>query len=327
MAPPNTPDASIVATAETPVQALTLGTKGPRSADQTIAGILMITASTLFFACSDATSKYLVETMPSIEVAWLRYIIFCALVLPAAFASGGRDALATNRIGLQVLRGLGMVLSALFFVMGLRFLPVADATAINFISPIFITALSIPFLGEKVGLYRWGAAFTGLVGVLIIVRPGSGSFGIASLLPIASSLTWAFAAIATRLMSRTDRAGTTLAYSSITGFLLLTAFVPYVWKTPNLGELGLGLVVGLLSTVGHWLVVMGYKRAAASVLAPFSYTQLIWAMALGYLIFSNIPGIYTCIGGAVVALSGLYTVHRERVRAAMDARARLRPAT
>ncbi|WP_046864096.1 DMT family transporter [Microvirga massiliensis] len=279
-------------------------------------GILLIVASTLFFACSDVFTKALTATVPAVEVAWIRYATFLLLVLPLVLAHGGRKVLRSQRPGLQVLRGLGMVGSALLFTISLRFLPIADASAINFVSPILITALSIPFLGEVVGWRRWTAAFVGLIGVLIIIRPGTSAFEAAALLPLLGATCWAGAAIVTRLMSNRDHTVTTLAYSALVGAVVLSLAMPFVWVTPTAEELALGLSVGVLSTAGHWLVILAYKHASASTVAPYSYVQLIWVGVLGYLVFGSLPDSWTIAGAGIIVGSGLYTAYRERVRAA-----------
>jgi drug/metabolite transporter (DMT)-like permease len=194
--------------------------------------------------------------------------------------------------------GLGTVASALFFISSLPFLPMADATAINFISPILITALAVLFLQEQVGWRRWTAALVGLLGVLIVIRPGTGAFQMAALLPLLAAASWAGTAIVTRLMSGTDQPTTTLTYSALVGLGVLTVMMPFVWVTPTWTEVGLALVMGLLSTAGHGLVVLGYRHASASVVAPFSYVQLIWAGALGFLVFGSLPDQFTFLGPA-----------------------------
>nr|WP_246105197.1 DMT family transporter [Rhodoligotrophos appendicifer] len=285
-------------------------------------GVLLIVIATVFFTCSDMSAKYLTQDLPAIEIAWIRYVVFCAIVIPLALMKGGRQVLSTRRPGQQIMRGLCMVLSTILFLFGLGHLSVADATAINFVSPVFITALAIPLLGETVGLRRWVAAAIGLVGVLIIVQPGSSAFQLAALFPVAAAATWALAAIATRIMSATESPQTTLVYSAGTGLVVLTAAVFFEWTTPTWGQLGVGVLVGLFSTIAHWLFILSYRHATASMLAPFSYIQIIWASGLGFLIFGAIPSVGTYIGAAVIAASGLYTAHRERVRGRLEAEAR-----
>ena len=198
------------------------------------------------------------------------------------------------------LRALAVAGSSVLFILGLGHLQVAEATAINFISPIFITALSIPLLGEKVGIRRWAAAAVGFLGVMLVVQPGGSAFQMA--------------AIATRLMS-SERPEATLAWSAVIGLIALTAFVPFHWHTPTAGEIGLAVLMGSFSTMGHWLIILAYRKAAASTIAPFSYVQLLFAGLLGFAVFGTVPGAMTLVGGLVIAASGLYTAHRERIRA------------
>jgi len=223
-------------------------------------------------------------------------------------------ALPTNRVGLHLMRGAALLGSSLFFISGLRFLPIAEASATGFVAPLFVTALSIIFLGEKVGLRRWIATGVGLVGVLIILRPGTGAFHPAAFFPLVSALAWACTLIMTRMMSGTERAITTMTYSSIAGLLILSALVPFVWVTPTWHDIAFGVLIGVASTAGQWIVVLAFRYADASVLAPFSYTQLLWVSVLGYLVFGEVPDVFTIIGAAFIVASGLYTAHRERVR-------------
>jgi drug/metabolite transporter (DMT)-like permease len=189
-------------------------------------GIGLIVASTVFFSSSDVITKELAVTVPAVEIAWFRFLVFSLLVLPVVLRSGAGVALRSVRPGLQVVRALGVVSSALLFTAGLHFLPVAEASATNFVSPIFITALSIPLLGEIVGWRRWAAALVGLMGVLMVIRPGTSAFDPAALLPLLAALSWAFAAVATRKISGFDGPVTTLAYSAFVGLLVLTIALP-----------------------------------------------------------------------------------------------------
>jgi drug/metabolite transporter (DMT)-like permease len=282
--------------------------------DRPLRGIALMIAALAFFSCSDAASKLMTATLPAVEVAWLRFCVFTLLMLGVAAFAGGREALRSRRPGLQALRALGVMGSSVLFIMGLAFLPMAEATAINFISPILITALAVLFLREQVGWRRWTAALVGLLGVLIVIRPGTGAFQMAALLPLLAAASWAGTAIVTRLMSGTDQPTTTLTYSALVGLGVLTVMMPFVWVTPTRTEVGLALVMGLLSTAGHGLVVLGYRHASASVVAPFSYVQLIWAGALGFLVFGSLPDQFTFLGASIIVASGLYTAYRERVR-------------
>lgn len=297
-----------------PRAAAAIAVPGAIRADDPLRGILLVISATVFFSMSDATAKYTSQTLPVIEIAWVRYVVFVVLTLLPAVRHG-RATLRTRRPGMQVARGVAIVASAIFFLFGLRVLPMADAAAINFVSPLFITVLSVPMLGESVGWRRWVAVGVGLCGAVIAAQPGSSAFQAAAILPVLSSAAWALGIILTRRMAKTETAGTTLAWSAASGLVVLTFLLPFEARIPNLRELGLCLMVGLFASSGQWLVVLGYRLAPASMLAPFSYLQLIWSTLLGYLVFDGRPGAATIIGATVIAGSGLYSAHRERARA------------
>ncbi|WPO44604.1 DMT family transporter [Tardiphaga sp. 42S5] len=277
----------------------------------------MIICSTAFLASSDAMAKYLSRTgMPSVEIAWIRFLVFVVILLPIVLAPASGNPMRSTRPLLQVFRGLGLLCSSIFFIMALGYLPIAEATATGFISPLFVTGLSVLFLGEKVGLRRWTATIAGLLGVLIIVRPGTAAFQPGTIFPIISALGWATALVLTRKISGADRAITTMAFSAITGFLVLSVIVPFYWIVPSWTQIALGVGIGVAATVGHWIVVLAFRYADASVLAPFSYVQLVWVTLIGFFLFSEVPDAVTFAGAAIIIASGVYTAHRERVRRA-----------
>jgi len=286
----------------------------PARADRPFRGIALILASTVFLGASDVTAKYLSATLPSIEIAWIRFLVFALIMSPAMVPGSPLYALRSQRPGLQAMRGVALLGSSLFFISGLRFLPIAEASATGFVAPLFVTALSIVFLGETVGVRRWLATAVGLIGVLIILRPGTGAFHPAAFFPIVSALAWACTLIMTRMMSGRDHAITTMTYSSIVGVCILSALVRFVWVAPSWHDILFGIFIGLASTAGQWIVVLAFRYADASVLAPFSYTQLLWVSILGFVIFGEMPDIWTVTGAVFIVGSGLYTAHRERVR-------------
>ncbi|MFZ1171442.1 MAG: DMT family transporter [Bradyrhizobium sp.] len=286
----------------------------PARADRPLRGITLLLVSSIFLGTSDATSKYLSTTLPSIEIAWIRFLVFAVIMVPAMVPGSPLFALRTQRPMLQITRGVALLGSSLLFISGLRFLPIAEASATSFVSPLFVTALSIFFLGEKVGLRRWFATAVGLLGVLIVLRPGTSAFHPAAFFPVVSAFAWACTLILTRKMSGQERTVVTMTYSSIVGFAVLCALVPLVWVTPSWHDILLGLIIGVASTAGQWIVVLAFRYADASVLAPFSYIQLLWVTLLGFVIFGEVPDVWTVVGAAFIVASGLYTAHRERVR-------------
>jgi drug/metabolite transporter (DMT)-like permease len=283
-------------------------------ADQPFRGIALILLSTVFLATSDTSAKFLSKSLPSIEIAWVRFVIFALIMVPAMVPGSPLYAMRTARLRLQLFRGLALLGSSVMFITALRYLPIAEASATSFVAPLFVTALSIIFLSERVGIRRWIATAVGLTGVIVILRPGTGAFQIAALLPIASAFAWACTLVMTRVMSGREHAVTTMTYSSIVGVCVMSAIVPFTWVTPSWNEVLIGLLVGVASTTGQWIVVLAFRYADASVLAPFSYVQLLWVSIFGFVIFGELPDAWTIAGASFIVASGLYTAHRERVR-------------
>ncbi len=274
-------------------------------------GIALVLASTFVFSLSDATGKFLTGYLPVTEIAWIRYVIFVAFAFALVLRSGpGR--FHVRRPWLQILRGLGLLASALFFIFSLRYLPLADASAIGFISPLLTSMLAIPILGEVVGLRRWMGGIAGLIGVLVVVRPGTSAFHPAALLVLASSTAWAFSAVLTRILVGVDSPTATLMWSAVTGAVLLTVLQPLDFAIPTVWQLALLLMLGIIASGGQYLTVLAYRHAPASVLAPFNYVQLVWATTLGYLVFSAVPDAWTLAGAGIIVASGLWTLQYER---------------
>ncbi len=297
-----------------PPHSAPLSVRAPAPAERPLHGILLITAAVFCFACSDAVSKSLMEVLPAVQVTWLRFVVFVLVMAPVALRMGA-GPLRTRYPALQVLRGVGVSVSALLFILGLGVIPLAEATAMAFVSPLLVTALSVPFLGETVGPRRWVAVAVGFLGVMVIVRPGSDAFDPAAILPILAALIWAGSLVITRRMSGAENPLTTLIYSAVVGCLVLSAFVPFAWADLGWREVGLGLATGLTATAAQCLIVLAYRQASASVLAPFFYSQLVWSALLGLLVFGSVPDPWTLAGTGVIIASGLYTAHRERLEA------------
>jgi drug/metabolite transporter (DMT)-like permease len=275
-------------------------------------GILAMVAGTAMFACGDVFAKMLTPELPPLMIAWMRYVVFAVLILGFLLATRGLRGLASRRPGLQIVRGLGMLGSAVFFMSGIVFLPVADATAIFFILPILLTAFAVVFLKEVVGWRRWAAAVIGFCGVLIVMRPGTDAFRIASLFPVLAATSWAIAGTITRYVSKSDASVTTLAWSALVGFLIASLAVPFFWVAPQAGQLWIALAMGLVSSAGHGLVVIALRDTSASLVAPYAYGQIVWAGALAFVAFGTLPDRYTILGACVIAGAGIYISYRER---------------
>lgn len=272
-------------------------------------------AATLLFSLSDAMAKYITQSVPTVQLAAIRYAVFVAMAA-SPLLRGRRASMRSRRPRLQLLRGVGVVGSALCFILSLAQLPIAEATAINFITPLLITALAVPVLGETVRPQGWIAVLVGFGGMLVVVRPGAHGLQPAALLVVLSSLCWSVAMLVTRKLAGIDRPGVTLLWTAATGFVLLLAVLPFFLAPMSWRLAGLSVALGVVASLGQWCAVLAYRYARATVLAPLGYAQLIWSSALGLLVFGSVPDRWVVAGAAIIALSGLSIVHLERVRIA-----------
>ena len=284
--------------------------------DNLLRGGCFMVAATLCFSLSDAMAKYVTQIVPPVELAAIRYCVFVPLAFFPLLRRGGGGLVRSRRPGLQVLRGAGVAGSAIAFIFALGRLPIAEATAINFINPLLITLLAIPVLGEAVRPQGWLAVLVGFLGMLVVVRPGVSGMHPAVLLVLLSSLFWCVAMVVTRRLVGVDSSSVTLAWTAGTGFVMAAAALPFVATAIPWRMAGICVVIGVVAASAQWLSVLAYRYARATVLAPLSYAQLIWSSVLGMLVFGAVPDQWTLIGGVIIAASGLYVLHLERVRVA-----------
>jgi drug/metabolite transporter (DMT)-like permease len=280
---------------------------------QRLTGIAMMCGAVALFAALDAIAKYLGRHMDPMQVTGMRcffgflvaLIIFNPLTRP--------ELLKTKQPGLQFVRGLFLVSTTIFNFLAFFYLQLDEALSIMFATPFLVAIAAGPLLGEWVGWRRWTAIGVGFLGVLVVIRPGlGGGMQWAALLSVAAAIFYAAYGITTRMVSRTDPSDTTLFFGNLVGVAVMLPVLPFVWTTPSLTDLAMLAAVGALGSAGHFLLIAAHRRAPASVLSPFIYTQLIWASTLGFLVFGDIPTQWTLVGGAIVVASGLYLIHRER---------------
>jgi drug/metabolite transporter (DMT)-like permease len=293
-----------------------------RLQDKPFRGIGFTLLAMAIFSMMDGMSKFLAVDYPPVEIAWGRFFFVFLFVLPLALRPEARRRLPSRFLFRHLVRGLCMLGSSIFFIFALAALPIAEASAIGFVSPLMTTALSIPLLGEKVGIRRWSAVVVGFIGVLVVMRPGTGAFEAAALLPICSSACWALGLIITRQMQASEPVLTTLFYSTLVGLVLTTVALPWSWTPLSAEGWTLLLLQGVLSVVAQYFLIRAFSYAGASLLAPFSYSQMLWSTLIGFFVFHQLPDLPTWIGAAIIIASGLYTLHRERVVRARDRRAR-----
>ena len=288
-------------------------TKSQFLTDRPLVAIGLFSVAMMIFSSTDGAAKYLSSDITPQQIIFLRYVIVLTMILLFCICRGQRNLFKTAQPKLQILRGLCMASSGLLIYFALKHLPLELCAAISFVSPLFVTALSIPLLGERVGLRRWIAVLIGLLSVLIILRPGGTSFQLAMLLPLGASLCWATGLTLTRLMRDREQALTVLAWSSLVGVVALSPLVWSVWQMPNSSQWMILILLGVFNGLGQYLVIRAFMLASASLLAPFSYSIIIWSMLIGLIIFNSFPDGITLVGTAILIAAGLYIWHREKV--------------
>ncbi|RYG91181.1 DMT family transporter [Loktanella sp. IMCC34160] len=279
-------------------------------------GILLMTATTFVFAMQDGISRHLASEYNVMMVVMIRYWFFAAFVIAIASRKEGsiRAAAATSQPLLQTFRGVLLVAEICVMVAGFTYLGLVESHAIFAAYPLLVAALSGPILGEAVGWRRWAAIGVGFVGVLIILQPGFTVFSPAALFPVASALMFALYALLTRYAARKDSAATSFFWTGVTGAAAVTVVGVFFWEpmtAPDWAWMGLLCVTG---AVGHYLLIRTYEVAEASAVQPFAYLQLVFASALGIVVFGETLRSNVAVGTAIVVAAGLFTLWRARVK-------------
>ncbi len=285
----------------------------PRRDRAIVVGILLMMAAMSLFAGLDAIGKYLGRTYDIVEITWARYFFHFLFVLALVPKHGVGFATRARRPWIQAARASLLLVISLLSFFTLKFLPLAEMTAINATAPLLVTALSYVVLKERVGLRRWIAVAIGMVGVLVIIRPGLNTIDHAAFLALIVSVCYAAYQIMTRWVSGFDSPETTIFYTGLVGAVVSSALVPWVWTPPTPEAWLLLMAVGLLGGGGHYLLIQALKRAPASVAAPFSYSQILWATGLGFVIFGDLPDGWTIVGALLIVGAGLYAWQTQAV--------------
>lgn len=266
----------------------------------------------LIIAAQDTLAKYLSLIYPVPMVAAWRYGVHL-LVLALVLGPRLGHLLRTEQPWMQAGRSVLLYVLTILFITAITLIPIADGTAIMFVAPILVTALSVPLLGEKVGMRRWAGVLVGFIGALIVVRPGSGLFGTGSFLALGAAFCFACFQISTRILSRTDHALTTLFYSSVGGTVISLAVLPFFYEAPAWEHVPLLVLLGIVGAVSHFALISAFVHAEAAAVTPFTYTSLIWTTLLGFVVFSEFPDNWTIFGAFIIAVSGVYIHYRERM--------------
>jgi len=296
--------------------------QAPRQPEN-LRGLALMALAFFVFAAADAQAKLLTGWFHPLQVVWTRQLGLLAGVI-VLLALKGPAILRTSRLGMQVLRGVLAVISASAFIFALRYVPLADAVAVTFVAPFMVTIFGALILREKVGPRRWTAVTIGFVGTLIVIRPGIGVIRPAVMLVVGAATAFALRQILSRVLAGTDRTATTVAYTAIASFVLLSIPLAFVWRTPETAT-ELALLVGMAAcgALGELLVIRALEIAEAIVVAPVHYSLIIWGTFYGWLVFGQLPDGWTWLGASIIVATGLYIMHREwtLARAAASRRA------
>lgn len=284
----------------------------PRRSDSGL-GILLMIVGMFLFSAVDTQAKFLTDTLHPIQIAWSRQLglLFGVLIL---LAMRGGSVLRTQHPFLQITRGALAAGSATLFIIAVSFVPLADAVAVSFVAPFMVTVLGALVLKEKVGIRRWTAVIIGFLGAMIVIRPGLGVVHPAVLLVLVAATFYSLRQIISRALSGSDRTATTVAYTALVGSFLLTLPLPFIWQWPvSATQLVLLAGTAILAALAEILVIKSLEVAEAAVVAPVHYTLLIWGTMYGYLVFAQLPDLWTWVGALIIVATGVYTLHRERM--------------
>ena len=265
------------------------------------------------FSGVDTMGKFLTETVHPIQIVWFRQF---GLLLGVVVLIGvqGRSVLVSSNPKLQIGRGVLAACSATLFIVGVSYVPLADAVAITFVAPFMVTVMGALILREPVGVRRWTAVLVGFIGTLVVIRPGMGVIHPAALLLIVAATAFALRQVLSRILAGEDKTQTTVAYTAIVSWTLLTIPLPFIWQNPSSGlEIALLIAMAVVAAFAEILVIMALDAAQAVVVAPVQYSLLIWGTFYGFIVFGQLPDAWTWIGALIIVATGLYTLNRERL--------------
>lgn len=277
-----------------------------------LVGIALMCLAVMSFALTDTTAKWLSAHINVLIVVWARYVIHFALSLVVFNPWTVPGLMRTKRPGLQIIRSALLFATTALNFTALQFLQLDQTVSIMFSIPFFVALFAGPLLGERVGLERWLAIIVGFAGILLVVRPGAGGIHPAAILSLVAAATYALYSITTRMLARTDASKTTLFYTALVGSVVASIPLPFVWETPR-DPMVIGAMVGLgaVAGAGHFVLILAHARAPAATLAPYIYTQILSMIALGWLVFGQVPSLWTLAGAAIVIASGAYLLVRD----------------
>jgi drug/metabolite transporter (DMT)-like permease len=285
---------------------------GSQVTDNHLKGITWMLATMFWFVVLDSIAKYLMQSYPVVQVIWARFFFHLIFVL-VLMAPKVTHEIRSQSLKYQILRSFFMFITTALFFIGISTLPLTTGSTIMFMTPIILTILSIPMLGEKVGLRRWIGITIAFVGALVVIRPGGENIQLSVLAILMAAITHALYQVFTRKLGTRDKPMTSLFYTGVIGALVTSAVAPFYWQSVEYFDWLLFILAGIAGGIGHLCMIRAFRCAPASVVAPFSYTTLLWATISGFFLFGNLPDGWTLTGAAMIIGSGLYIFHREQM--------------
>lgn len=291
-----------------------MSTPASQAAAPVLRAVVCMLVGVVLLSLNDALIKSLTQGYPVGEILFLRGVFVCPWILVFAWRAGGLRALRVVSVKGQALRGLCVIASSFLFVTGLRYLPLADAIAVAFTGPLFVTAMAPYALGERVGWRRRLAVLAGFLGVLIMARPGGEAMQWALLFPLGAALFGGTRDLITRHISRSETTVAVLCVTTLMVVLAGLATLPLGWAPLRAGDLWVFAASGTLIAGAHYLMIEAFRLGEAALVAPFKYTSMVWAVLFGFLFFGDLPDAWTLAGAGVVVLAGFYVLRRETRR-------------
>ena len=261
----------------------------------------------------DGFAKYLSSDLPVLQITWARYFFTVAFTLPIMFFFFRKNLVWTDKPKLQLIRGLILLTANVCFFYSISIISLAKALTLAFIAPLIVTAFSPIFLGEKGGFRRWSAVIIGFIGSMVVIRPGFVEINLASLAALGTGVMYGFYLIITRKLSSSDNPLLTLLLTGVVGAIIISFVMPFVWIKPTLNQWSMMAAIGIFACVGHLFIILSLKYADASILAPFSYFEIVTNIIIGYYFFSDFPDKWTFLGLFIIILSGIYISRRENI--------------
>ncbi len=271
-------------------------------------GILFAVAAYFSFSILDAFQKTAVINHSIFQLLFIKYIFTLLLSCSEAQRKKNYKFWQSNNVKLQVLRSFFSIIESGCFVLAFRYLSLADVHSVGSLTPVIIVALSALILKENVSPKTWIAIFVGFLGVLIILRPGLSIFDIKSLLPLMAAFFLGLYQVVTRKVSENDSTETSLFYTSLIGFIVMSILAFVYWQPLTLNSYFLFTGIGIFFSMGIYFQIIALSKARASIIQPFHYTLIFWAIILGYLVYDDLPNIPTIVGAIIIAASGIYVL-------------------